>query len=95
MGRRHGSGFDQRPLVADEVEAFLGIERVPQCFAEARQEWLEADGLCREQLSARRRLCTRLGEERYDPDFDPQAFEDNFARLAARNAYFPLSIGNR
>jgi hypothetical protein len=66
-----------------------------ECFAEARQERQEADRFCGEQFSARRRLCGKLGEGRYDPDFDPEAFEEDFVLLSARNPYFPLSIGNR
>jgi hypothetical protein len=70
-------------------------EQRQECLADARAERREAERLCGDQLAARRRLCATLGEERYDPDFDPASFEDDFKSLGNPNPYFPLSIGNR
>src|SRR5262249_58089429 len=39
--------------------------------------------------------CGSLGESRYDPDFDPEAFDDDFTHLTKPNPYFPLAIGSR
>jgi hypothetical protein len=51
--------------------------------------------LCRDQLEARRELCDLIGEDRYDPDFDPADFDDDFANPTMPNTHFPLGIGNR
>ena len=65
------------------------------CFREARMARTEGNQLCREQLRARRGLCRSLGEDRYDPDFDPAVFDSDFANPTNPNPYFPLGIGNR
>ena len=61
------------------------------CFDELKPASKEGYAACREQLDARRDLCEALGEDRYDPDFDPAAFTSVFQDL---NPYFPLRIGN-
>jgi hypothetical protein len=65
------------------------------CFSEARDEIKENRQLCRDQYAARKKLCSLLGEARYDPDFDPANFDDDFTQLTNPNPYFPLGIGNR
>jgi hypothetical protein len=70
-------------------------EERAECFAEADEEGREAQAECREQLVARRELCEALGGGRYDPDFDPASFDDDFEDLTSPNPYFPLGIGNR
>ncbi|HLE68680.1 MAG TPA: hypothetical protein VJH87_03280 [Vicinamibacteria bacterium] len=65
-----------------------------ECYAEARVARRESRQLCREQLKWRRQACKSLGEQRYDPDFDPASFETDFTNLQHPNAYFPLAIGN-
>lgn len=64
------------------------------CLREARVARNEKNLLCRKQLRARRGLCGALGENRYDPDFDPGAFDTDFANLTNPNPYFPLGIGS-
>lgn len=64
-----------------------------QCIAGARDERSEARSLCREQRDAREELCDALGGGRFDPDFDPDHFDDDFSDLTNPNPYFPLSIG--
>ncbi len=64
------------------------------CLREARAARHEGNQLCRKQLRARRDLCGVLGQDRYDPDFDPAAFDDDFANLTNPNPYFPLGIGS-
>jgi hypothetical protein len=66
-----------------------------QCFIDAKAARSEGSQLCREQRDARRDLCGALGEDRYDPDFDTAAFDDDFTTLTTPNLYFPLTIGNR
>ena len=65
------------------------------CFREAQVARTEGSQRCRKQLRARRDLCRSLGEARYDADFDPAAFDSDFASLTKPNPYFPLGIGNR
>lgn len=70
-------------------------EEREECYDEAAEERAEASELCREQRAARLELCGALGEDRYDPDFDPADFDDDFTSLTNPNPYFPLDIGNR
>lgn len=66
-----------------------------QCFEDASDAREEESRLCREQRKARRDVCRALGEDRYDPDFDPLLFDSDFTNLTNPNPYFPLTIGNR
>lgn len=68
-------------------------ERI-DCVSEARAERREELTLCREQFSARRDLCDLIGEDRYDPEFDPDLFLDDFGDHAGQNPYYPLVIGH-
>lgn len=65
------------------------------CLADTKTARREASKLCREQLVGRRDACRSLGEARYDPIFDPAAFDNDFSRLPNPNRYFPLKIGNK
>jgi len=65
------------------------------CMKDARSERHDADDLCREQLSARRSVCKKLGEARYEPSFDPADFDTDFAHPSHPNPYFPTAIGDR
>jgi hypothetical protein len=65
-----------------------------ECSAEANAASQEGAKLCREQRDARQQLCKALGEERYDPSFEPEDFDDDFTNPTHPNAYFPLAIGN-
>lgn len=76
------------------INEFDKAERAA-CVAEARASRGEGDRLCRAQLKARRDACKLLGEERYDPDFDPALFDDDFGAPTNPNPYFPLQIGNQ
>jgi hypothetical protein len=61
------------------------------CQRDAVATGAEASELCLEQRDARLDLCDALGEDRYDPDFDPADFDRTFS---SPNPYFPLSIGD-
>jgi hypothetical protein len=65
-----------------------------ECFTDAQDERDEATALCGEQRQARNALCKAIGEGRYDPAFEPAAFDKNFEHLANPNPYFPLGIGS-
>jgi hypothetical protein len=64
------------------------------CYADAKASRHESNQLCQEQMTGRLDACKALGEGRYDPDFSPALFEDDFAHLTNPNPYFPLGIGN-
>lgn len=66
-----------------------------QCLASATTARQEHRQRCSAQFAGRRAACGSLGEDRYDPDFTPAAFDHNFRRLTHPNRYFPLQIGNR
>jgi hypothetical protein len=64
------------------------------CQADAISARREAFRLCGAQLSGRRVACTLLGEDRYDPVFDPTQFVEDFVHPDVSNPYFPLGIGH-
>jgi len=66
-----------------------------KCNNETKTARNEATKSCRSQQNARQAICKSLGEQRYEPNFDPALFDQNFAKLSISNRYFPLSIGNR
>jgi hypothetical protein len=66
-----------------------------QCFKNAVSTRSEESSLCHAQLRGRIAACGKLGENRYDPEFEPRMFDGNFSHLAHSNPYFPLRIGNR
>jgi hypothetical protein len=66
-----------------------------ECLADAAASRTEATQLCRDQLNGRLEACTLLGEDRYDPEFEPADFDKDFANLPNPNRYFPLAVGNR
>jgi len=65
------------------------------CLVEAKAARGEADRSCHAQFAGRRDACELLGEGRYDPAFEPEMFEDDFAHPTNPNRYFPLGIGYR
>jgi hypothetical protein len=54
----------------------------------------EKSQLCEDQLAARIEVCGRVGEGRYDPDFDEANFVRDFRNPGVSNPYLPLRIGN-
>ncbi len=67
------------------------------CKAEARTERTDGKALCADQFDARFEVCDLVGEERYDPDFDPANFVDpaEIGNSVAPNPYFPLVPGTQ
>lgn len=72
--------------LADPVERAACNQDADEALAEARQ-------LCDEQEDARETLCDKIGEARYEPDFDPARYEDPRSPRHP-NPYFPLAVGN-
>ncbi len=79
--------------IAKCVNISDGAERT-ECRADAATEQREENRVCRDQRAWRLLACTVLGPARYDPDFDAELFDDDFADLTRPNPYFPLTIGN-
>ena len=65
------------------------------CFDELDEERSQGAKLCRAQREERLAACELLGQNRYDPDIDPDKFDNDFSKLTRPNPYFPLTIGNR
>ena len=70
-------------------------EERDECFDEARAERTAGHRFCGRQLRWRRDACDVIGEERYDPDFDPADFLTDYHNPVNPNPYFPVRIGNR
>jgi hypothetical protein len=70
-------------------------EEREECFDAAEEEYADAREECGEQEDAREDLCDALGQDRYDPSFEPEDFDADFRALTNPNPYFPLTIGNR
>ncbi len=95
-----------RACLADAIDNFQiargvcfnlsdGAER-NDCLAEARSTRQDDRTLCQQQRAARGELCRALGQDAYDPDFDPANFVDplQIGGSVAPNPYFPLVQGN-
>ena len=72
-------------------------EERKECKADAWDEKKEGRELCKEQFEARLEVCDLVGEERYDPDFDPANFVDprEIGKSVTPNKYFPLVPGTQ
>lgn len=75
-------------------------QEASSCFYEARMERKEAREECREQHAARNEVCDLIGQEQYDPDYEPGDFVDPESigygdDDIAPNPYFPLVPGTR
>jgi hypothetical protein len=71
-----------------------GAERT-ECLNDLKHSRAEATEECAAQRHARTNLCKTIGEERYDPEFEPRNFDSDLRNLTNPNPYFPLTIGNR
>ncbi len=70
-------------------------EDYTECRSEVREENRENRSLCWEQRSARLDLCDAVGQGPYDPDWDPEDFEEDPTDLGSPNTYFPLVPGTQ
>lgn len=66
-----------------------------ECFSELEEERTEGRQECADQREWRLDGCELIGQQRYDPNFDPANFDDDFTNLTKPNPYFPLTIGNQ
>lgn len=69
-------------------------EERAECLDEFKESRTDGNEECREQRDARRDLCDLLGEDRYNPDFDPDDFDTDFVNPPNLNPYLPVKIGN-
>jgi hypothetical protein len=90
----HDVEADYWNAIAKCTNLSVGEER-RACLTEAGTSRRDGRSLCRDQWATRRAACRSLGEERYDPEFDPASFDPDFAHLTNPNRYFPLVIGNK
>ena len=65
-----------------------------QCRADTTTAFNESRQLCNARRTARLEACKVLGEDRYEPNFDPALFDDP-KHPTHPNPYFPLTVGNR
>jgi hypothetical protein len=63
------------------------------CDREGRAARTRGRRICQLQRELRRDTCDLVGQDRFDPIFDPASFETNFS--TSGNDFFPLAIGNR
>jgi len=90
------SGVEAEEELARAICLNLGERQErTECFADADDSSDAAEEECAEQLAARRAACVALGEDRYDPDFDPEDFDADFRNPGHQNPYFPIVIGYR
>lgn len=68
-----------------------------ECNADAQVARHDGPGLCQDQYRVRLVLCDLVGEDRYDPEFDPVQFvdPDEIGVSVEPNPYFPLIRGTR
>jgi hypothetical protein len=64
------------------------------CLDDARDDLVEARGECAEQHEARLALCDALGQQRYEPRFEPALFDADPRSPSRPNPWFPLGVGN-
>ena len=67
------------------------------CRGDARTEREDAKEECEDQYDARLDVCDLIGEDRYDPDFEPADFVDpsDIGTTVEPNLYWPLVPGYR
>jgi len=87
---KNESGDDYYIAIGNCINVPDRDERIA-CREDARADRDDARDECADQRDARLDLCDELGEDRYDPDFDPDDFTADFTGL---NPYFPLAPGN-
>ncbi len=69
-------------------------EERAECLDEVKEARASGNEECAEQREARRDLCDLIGEDRYDPDFDPANFDTDFVTPPNSNPYLPIKVGN-
>ncbi len=72
---------------------FSDPEDREECGDKTREDLSDGKELCSAQYRARKNLCKKIGEARYDPDFDPELFDDP-KNPTNPNPYYPLAVGS-
>ena len=65
-----------------------------ECRSDALADRFDAREECSEIKGARLDLCDAVGDDPYDPDWDPADFDSDFTALTNPNDYLPIAIGN-
>ena len=65
------------------------------CLSDAKSTFKDDLDSCKEQRGARTDVCKSLGQAAYEPRFDPNDFDSDFANLTHPNELFPLGIGSQ
>ena len=67
-----------------------------ECLQDAKADFKDDKGECRDQKEARLEVCGELGQAAYDPQLDPDAFVSDPTQIGGdvtANPYFPLVPG--
>ena len=89
-------GFERQDAYWIEAAKCLNLaDRDERSACQRDNDSARRDGaqLCRVQRASRLAACEALGENRYDPDFDADDFEADYANPVTTNRYMPLRIG--
>jgi hypothetical protein len=65
-----------------------------ECKVEVNDSISEIHEECAEQFSARQEVCDAIGEDPYDPEFEPENFESDLQNLMTPNPWYPMAVGN-
>jgi len=68
-----------------------------KCNADAQQTLTDDMQSCNDEHDARLHVCSLLGEDRYDPEFEPRQFvnPDDIGHGVKPNPFFPVVVGMR
>jgi hypothetical protein len=66
-----------------------------ECNSQVNEDRSEGFTSCKEQFASRKDACRLLGEERYDPEVEPDMFDANFRNPSNPNEFFPVKVGFR
>jgi hypothetical protein len=64
------------------------------CISDLAETRKDDEALCRDQKETRLEACELLGPDRYDPNLNPNRFDDP-KHPSKPNPYFPLTVGNK
>ncbi len=84
---------DYSIAVGNCINLSVADERT-DCLDDAKADWKDARGECRDQKEARLEVCQELGQAAYDPQLDPDDFVDPLTITSdTANPYFTLVPG--
>ncbi|MDH4049531.1 MAG: hypothetical protein OEW68_08495 [Gammaproteobacteria bacterium] len=65
-----------------------------ECESDVRESISEIYSECGEQFEARQEVCDAIGQDPYDPEFEPEDFETDLNSLSMPNPYYPMAVGH-